>query len=92
MAAKTAISRRARGKVGRKGELFPPKAIRQQAGLKAGDEVIFEARKGAIHVEKVLTLKEAFARKKFAKMTFEEFEKMTSEVLFPPSVKAPSSV
>ncbi len=69
MAAKTAISRRARGEVGRKGELFPPKAIRQQAGLKAGDEVIFEAREGAVHVQKVPTLEEAFARKKFAKMT-----------------------
>jgi AbrB family looped-hinge helix DNA binding protein len=81
MAASSVTSRKARGKVGRKGELFPPKSIRQQAGLKAGDEVIFEAREGTIQVQKVPTLKEAFEHEKFAKVTFKKFEEMTSEVL-----------
>jgi AbrB family looped-hinge helix DNA binding protein len=68
-------------RVGEKGELFPPKSIREEAGLKAGDEVSFEAKDGSIKVQKIPTLKEAFAQKKFANISFKKFEEMTSEVL-----------
>jgi bifunctional DNA-binding transcriptional regulator/antitoxin component of YhaV-PrlF toxin-antitoxin module len=72
--------------VGRKGELFPPKSIRQEAGLKAGDEVTFEASEGSIRVQRVPTLREAFSQKKFAKVTFKQFEEMTSKVLSSSSI------
>lgn len=72
---------KSKGKVGRKGELFPPKSIREKAKLKPGDEVTYEATETGIKVQKVPTLKEAFAQKKFAKINFQKFEEMTSEIL-----------
>lgn len=72
---------KSKGKVGRKGELFPPKSIREKAGLEPGDEVIFEATEVGIRVQRIPTLKEAFAQKKFAKISFQKFEEMTPEVL-----------
>lgn len=74
---------RAKGRVGRKGELFPPKSVRQQAGFEPGDEVTYEAREGRIEVQRVPTLRESFMRKKFAKISFEKFEELTPEVLSP---------
>ncbi len=72
----------ARGRVGRKGELFPPREIREQAGLKPGDEVSYIVENGRIEVEKIPSLKEAFSQKKFAKVSTEQFEEMTREILF----------
>jgi len=82
-ATKKVMRKKVAGKVGRKGELFPPKIIRQQAGFRPGDQVTYEALEGMIQVQKVPTLKEAFAQKKFARLTFKKFEEMTSDVLFP---------
>ena len=72
---------RATGRVGRKGELFPPKEVREEAGLKPGDHVVYKADHGRIEVVKIPGLREAFSRKKIAKITFEEFENMTVEAL-----------
>ena len=70
-----------KGRVGQKGELFPPRKIREEAGLKPGDSVVYKADHGRIEVVKIPGLREAFSRKKIAKITFEEFENMTGEVL-----------
>jgi bifunctional DNA-binding transcriptional regulator/antitoxin component of YhaV-PrlF toxin-antitoxin module len=69
------------GRVGQKGELFPPKKVREEAGLKPGDQVVYKADHGRIEVVKIPGLREAFSRRKTAKITFEEFENMTGEVL-----------
>ena len=69
------------GRVGQKGELFPPKGVREEAGLKPGDQVVYKAEHGRITVVKIPGLKEAYSRRKTAKISFEEFEKMTAEVL-----------
>ena len=71
---------KALGRVGKKGELFPPKGVREEAGLKPGDHVVYKADHGRIEVVKIPGLREAFSRKKIAKITFEEFENMTGEV------------
>ena len=75
------LATKASGRVGQKGELFPPREVREEAGLKPGDHVIYKADRGRIEVVKIPGLREAFSRKKIAKITFEEFENMTSEVL-----------
>lgn len=75
------LATKASGRVGQKGELFPPRQVREEAGLKPGDHVIYKADRGRIEVVKIPGLREAFSRKKIAKITFEEFENMTSEVL-----------
>jgi bifunctional DNA-binding transcriptional regulator/antitoxin component of YhaV-PrlF toxin-antitoxin module len=73
--------KQSKGRVGPKGELFPPRQVREEAGLKPGDHVIYRADHGRIEVVKIPGLREAFSRKKIAKITFEEFENMTGEVL-----------
>ena len=75
---KTVIS--AKGKVGKKGELFPPKRIREEAGISIGDEVVYYAKEGAIEVVKVPSLEEAFKSKIFAKISIKKFEDMTKEI------------
>ena len=72
---------RAVGLVGRRGELFPPKRVREEAGLKPGDRVIYRADPGRIEIVKIPGPREAYSRRKIAKITFEEFENMTGEVL-----------
>jgi len=72
---------KASGRVGQKGELFPPKEVREEAGLKPGDQVLYKADHGRIEVVKIPGIREAFSRRKTAKITFEEFESMTGEVL-----------
>ena len=61
--------------------MFPPKAVREEAGLKPGDQVLYKADHGRIEVVKIPGLREAFSRRKTAKITFEEFESMTGEML-----------
>lgn len=61
--------------------MFPPKEVRDEAGLKPGDQVVYKANRGRIEVVKIAGLREAFSRKKTARITFEELEDMTSEVL-----------
>lgn len=51
------------GKVGSKGELFPPKSIRRQIGLKKGDQVIYRVVHGKLIVEKVKTSREILSTK-----------------------------
>ena len=75
------MATKASGRVGQKGELFPPREVREEAGLKPGDHVIYKANHGRIEVVKIPGLREAFSRKKIARITFEEFENMTGEVL-----------
>jgi len=73
--------KRSKGRAGRRGELFPPREVREEAGLKPGDHVVYKADHGRIEVVKIPGLREAFSRKKIARITFEEFENMTGEVL-----------
>lgn len=77
----TELATKASGRVGQKGELFPPKEVREEAGLRPGDQVVYKAEHGRIEVVKIPGLREAFSRRKTAKITFKEFENMTGEVL-----------
>jgi bifunctional DNA-binding transcriptional regulator/antitoxin component of YhaV-PrlF toxin-antitoxin module len=75
------LATKASGRVGQKGELFPPKQVREEAGLRPGDVVVYTADHGRLEVLKVPGLREAYSRRKTAKITSEEFEKMTQETL-----------
>lgn len=75
------MATKVKGRVGKKGELFPPKKIRAEAGLQPGDLVTYSAQSGRIEVQRIHTLDEAFEQKKFVKISFKRFENMTSEVL-----------
>ncbi len=49
-------------RVGSKGELFPPKTIRDSLGLKPGDRIFFEIRGGVLIVRRVPDVLELLKR------------------------------
>lgn len=65
----------AEGIVGKKGELFPPKDIRNMIGLKSGGKVIYRVEDSKLIVEPVPDLLTAMKLPKFAKTTVKDFEK-----------------
>ncbi|WAM22566.1 MAG: AbrB/MazE/SpoVT family DNA-binding domain-containing protein (plasmid) [Candidatus Methanoperedens sp.] len=65
----------AKGRVGKKGELFPPKEIRDELGFKSGNEVVYRVEKTRLIVEPVQDILTAIKMPKFAKTTVKEFEK-----------------
>jgi bifunctional DNA-binding transcriptional regulator/antitoxin component of YhaV-PrlF toxin-antitoxin module len=75
------MGKSAEGKVGSKGELFLPKEIREHSGFSPGDKIIFLASENEVRAIKALSVTEALKRKPFAKITFNEFEKMTDEII-----------
>jgi bifunctional DNA-binding transcriptional regulator/antitoxin component of YhaV-PrlF toxin-antitoxin module len=64
-----------KGIVGKKGELFPPKEIRELIGLKRGGKVIYQVQNSKLIVEPVSDIVTAIKMPKFAKTTVKEFEK-----------------
>jgi AbrB family looped-hinge helix DNA binding protein len=60
-------------RVGSKGELFPPKEMREKLGLKACGKVIFKIDSGRLIVEPVPTLKEVLQEGTPVEITLEEF-------------------
>lgn len=60
------------GKVGSKGELFPPKSIRGQIGLKKGDQVLYRVVSGKLIVEKIKTSREILSTKGKIEASIEE--------------------
>ena len=64
-----------KGIVGKKGELFPPKGLREMIGLKSGGKVIYRVEDTKLIVEPVPDLLTAIKMPKFAKTTVKEFEK-----------------
>ena len=70
----------AKGIVGKKGELFPPKEIRDMLGLKSGSEVVYRVEKSRLVIEPVPDILTAIKMPKFAKTTVKEFEKDRKEI------------
>ncbi|RZN44166.1 MAG: AbrB/MazE/SpoVT family DNA-binding domain-containing protein [Methanophagales archaeon ANME-1-THS] len=68
------------GIVGKKGELFPPKEIRDMLGLKRGGKVIYRVENSKLIVEPVPDLVTAIKMPKFGKTTVKEFEKERKEL------------
>lgn len=62
------------GKVGSKGELFPPKKIREKIGLKEGQRVLYRIVQGKLVVEKIETVEEILEKPAKVTITFEEFK------------------
>jgi AbrB family looped-hinge helix DNA binding protein len=67
-------------RVGSKGELFPPKDVREKLGLKACSKVIFTVEAGRLIVEPVPTLKEAISLGTPVEITLEEFHKQRRDL------------
>ncbi|MHA1609518.1 MAG: AbrB/MazE/SpoVT family DNA-binding domain-containing protein [Candidatus Njordarchaeales archaeon] len=72
---------RAIGKVGKRGELYPPKKIRDAVGLAPGRKVLYIVKDNKIEVILLKSFKEALEEKPLVRISIEEFEKLTKEVL-----------
>ena len=69
------------GKVGSKGELYPPKKIRNKIGLKPEMEVEFIiSPNGELIVRKVEKLEDILKLQPIAKITQKEFEEMSENM------------
>ncbi|MEM2972211.1 MAG: AbrB/MazE/SpoVT family DNA-binding domain-containing protein [Candidatus Bathyarchaeia archaeon] len=60
-------------RVGSKGELFPPKEIRERLGLQAGEKVVYRVEDGRLVVEPVPKLEDVFREPPLVELTLEEF-------------------
>jgi AbrB family looped-hinge helix DNA binding protein len=67
-------------RVGSKGELFPPKEMREKLGLKACSRVIFKVESGRLIVESVPTIKQAIEAGTQVEITLEEFHKQRRDL------------
>ena len=62
------------GRVGSKGELFPPKEIRDKLGLKPHTKVIYKVENGRLIVEPVPSLEEVLEEPPAIEVTPEELK------------------
>ncbi|HUT80848.1 MAG TPA: hypothetical protein VMZ29_06570 [Candidatus Bathyarchaeia archaeon] len=62
------------GKVGSKGELFPPKKIREKIGLKEGQRVLYRIVQEKLIVEKIATFEELLEKPTKITVTIEELK------------------
>lgn len=69
-----------KSRVGSKGELFPPKEIRERLGLRAHAKVLYRIEDGRLVVEPIPTLEEALKEPPSLEITLEEFHKLRKEI------------
>ena len=68
------------GKVGSKGELFPPKDIREKMGLFPGQNIIYHVIQGRLIIEKILAPDEILKKQMKGKISLEEIKKNRLEL------------
>jgi AbrB family looped-hinge helix DNA binding protein len=68
------------GRVGSKGELFPPKEIREKLGLKPHTKVLLHVADGKLIVEPIPSLEDLMSREPLVTITVEEFRKFREEL------------
>lgn len=67
-------------RVGSKGELFPPKEIREKLGLQACTKIIYKIDQGRLIVEPVPPLRETLLEKPSIEITLEEFHNQRKDL------------
>jgi len=69
-----------KSRVGSKGELFPPKEIREKLGLHAHTKIIYKIEDGRLVVEPVPSLERVLNEKSLVEITLEEFHRQRKEL------------
>jgi len=69
-----------KSRVGSKGELFPPKEIREKLGLRARTKVIYRIEEGRLVIEPVPSLEEVLKEPSLLEVTLDEFHKLRKEL------------
>lgn len=67
-------------RVGSKGELFPPKEIREKLGLRAHLKVIYRIEEGRLVVEPVPSLEEVLNESASVEVTLDELHELRREL------------
>ena len=67
-------------KVGSKGEIFPPKRLRDELGLQPHTKIRYEVKEGRLVVEAIPTLQEVLREPPAVETTMEEFGKFRKEL------------
>lgn len=68
------------GRVGTKGELFPPKHLRKQAGLEPSSRVSYRVEGGRLIVERIPSLDELLAKPPTVHVSLEGFRRFRHEL------------
>ena len=68
------------GRVGSKGELFPPTEIREKLGLKPHTKVLLHVADGKLIVEPIPSLEDLMSREPLVTITLEELRKFREEL------------
>jgi len=69
------------GKVGKKGELYPPKSLREKLGLSPESKVCYSiSPKGELVVKMIPSASELLKRKRLAFVRIEEIEELSEEM------------
>jgi len=69
-----------KSRVGSKGELFPPKKIREKLGLQAHTQIIYTIEDNKLIVEPIPSLQEVFKEPSAIEITLQDFHKHRKEV------------
>jgi bifunctional DNA-binding transcriptional regulator/antitoxin component of YhaV-PrlF toxin-antitoxin module len=69
-----------KNRVGSKGELFPPKRLRETLGLRPNTRVIYKIEEGRLVVEPVPRLEHVLRETPTLEMTLDEFHKFRKEL------------
>ena len=69
-----------KSRVGSKGELFPPKEIREKLGSPRSHRVIYKIEDGRLVVEPVPSLEKVLKEKSLVEITLEEFHRQRKEL------------
>lgn len=69
-----------KGKIGSKGEIFPPKEIREKLGLRPGTEIDIKVEDRKLVVQPVLKVKDLLKEPAQVEITLEEFHKFRREL------------
>jgi len=69
-----------KSRVGSKGELFPPKEIREKLGLRPHVKVIYRVEEGRLVVEPILSVEEVMRESPTVKIALEELHKFRKEI------------
>jgi len=68
------------GRAGKRGELYPPKKLREAVGIYPGSKILFRLAGEKLEIEAVPSLEEVLEMGPFSEITLEEFEKSRSEL------------
>ncbi|MHA1712006.1 MAG: AbrB/MazE/SpoVT family DNA-binding domain-containing protein [Candidatus Freyarchaeota archaeon] len=69
-----------KGRVGSKGELFPPKEIREMLGLRPHVKVLYRVEEGRLLVEPIPSLEEILEEPPSVEITLKEFHNFRREL------------